>query len=178
MKQYKDYPYMIDTLGNVFRNGKTKPLKPDIDSRGYQRVTLCKEGVTNRFLVHRMVAEVYIPNPKNKTQINHIDNNPSNNHVTNLEWCTLSENMLHCHRQNRCTNLVASTIAATVTRQKMEKKFKLLLKDAFISIRYKALKSSTRSYITFACTCCGAHRELRSDSPLFKGEKFLCKNCV
>ncbi len=65
----------------------------------YCRVNLCdKYHRRKRFVVHRMVATMYIPNPENKPFINHIDWNKYNNNDWNLEWCTASENLLHSFR--------------------------------------------------------------------------------
>jgi len=61
----------------------------------YKRVVLCKNSKIERWFIHRLVAMAFIPNPDNKPQVNHIDNNQSNNRVENLEWCTHKENMQH-----------------------------------------------------------------------------------
>lgn len=93
--------YQISNLGrvkslNYHREGKDQILKSYIDTRegkGYYRVTLCKNGKTKRFQVHRLVAETFIPNPLNLPQINHKNEDKSLNVVENLEWCTAKYNM-------------------------------------------------------------------------------------
>lgn len=85
----KDFPnYRIDKIGNVFNSNGLK-LKPSISNTGYLRVSLSNNDVKHkRFLVHRLVAETFIPNPNNYPQVNHKDENKTNNCVENLEWCT------------------------------------------------------------------------------------------
>lgn len=78
-------------------NSKPKILKPDVTKDGYQRVTLCQNGRKWRKGVHRLVALTYIPTIEDKPLINHIDGNPSNNNVENLEWCDYSENLYHAY---------------------------------------------------------------------------------
>lgn len=102
IKNYKKL-YQISNLGNV-RN-KLKDKKINKDSKGYCRVTLSKNDKKKMFLVHRLVAIHFIKNPKNKLYINHIDNNPSNNKIWNLEWCTAYENTHHTINQGRRTGI-------------------------------------------------------------------------
>lgn len=88
--------YMIDFYGTVFSIKKGKILKQET-TRGYKRVTLSKNGKTKRYLVHRLVATVFLPNTLNKKYVNHKDGNKINNNVLNLEWVTASENEKHSY---------------------------------------------------------------------------------
>lgn len=83
------------------RKFKEKILKPEITIDGYLRVVLCDAGVKKRVFVHRLVAEAFIPNPNNFPVINHKDENPLNNSVENLEWCTVAYNNAYNHRHQR-----------------------------------------------------------------------------
>lgn len=71
---------------------KARMLKPAYDKYGYKTFWFTQDGRKQNIKIHRLVAQVFIPNPENKPCVNHIDNNPSNNHVDNLEWCTMQEN--------------------------------------------------------------------------------------
>ena len=93
MEQVKDYPnYSINNLGDVFNNKNGRTLKQTVRN-GYCGVYLYNEDGRKFFLVHRLVAETFIPNPNNFPEINHKDENPMNNRVDNLEWCTRVYNM-------------------------------------------------------------------------------------
>ena len=74
-------------------NGELRKLK--IHQSGYYHLGLTKDGKTKYRLVHRMVAQAFIPNPETKPQVNHIDGVKKNNNVSNLEWATHKENTMH-----------------------------------------------------------------------------------
>jgi hypothetical protein len=76
-------------------NRKGKQLRPSVDKYGYERVVLTKDGIRKTYSVHKLIALAFIPNPENKTTINHIDGNKRNNNVSNLEWATEKENQNH-----------------------------------------------------------------------------------
>lgn len=80
------------------RHWKGRTLKQKTDRRGYKRVTLWKNKREKDFLVHRLVCTAFHPNPENKPEVNHIDGNPSNNRVDNLEWVTSQENLMHAFK--------------------------------------------------------------------------------
>ena len=95
--------YEISNLGRVKSNNlkKEKILKFRITKTGYYRVMLQKNCFKKELLVHRLVAEAFIPNKENKKEVNHIDLNKSNNRVENLEWTTRSENIAHSYLNGR-----------------------------------------------------------------------------
>lgn len=85
--------YEIDTNGIVYSLKTNAPMKPWIDSGGYYELWLQKDGERVPRKPHRLVAQIFIPNPKNYPIINHKDENRLNNAVENLEWCTQKYNM-------------------------------------------------------------------------------------
>jgi len=95
MKRYRDTDYFVKEDGRVISTkfGKTKELKPSINKDGYYHVALSTNNIKKTFFVSRLVAECYHPNPNNLPEVEHIDCNKSNNHVSNLEWVTHSENI-------------------------------------------------------------------------------------
>lgn len=76
---------------------KGKLINPWDNSRGYLIVALSRDGKVIKHQIHRLVGLAFIPNPLNKPQINHVDGNPRNNRVTNLEWVTNGENTQHAY---------------------------------------------------------------------------------
>lgn len=95
IKEYEGV-YMISNKGGVKRIYKKHPngkhLNPIVDRDGYLRVSLSKNNIKRSYLVHRLVAEAFIPNINNFPVINHKDENKQNNQVDNLEWCTVKYN--------------------------------------------------------------------------------------
>lgn len=96
--------YMISDWGRVksyyHQLGKRKTpkyLKSFPMTNGYYIITLCKNSKHPSFLISRLVALHFIPNPENKEQVNHKDGVKMNNHYANLEWNTRSENMIHSY---------------------------------------------------------------------------------
>ena len=95
---HKDFPaYSVSTSGAVTNTKTGRTLRPELTQNGYYRVTLCCDGGKKRFLLHRLVAILYIENAENKPCVNHIDGDKANNSVSNLEWCTFSENERHSY---------------------------------------------------------------------------------
>lgn len=95
--------YEVSSSGQVrsmrYNNtSKIKILSQKTNRGGYQQVTLCSNGKTRTFSVHRLVAQAFLPNYSDDTQVNHIDCDKKNNAVSNLEMCTQQENMNHARR--------------------------------------------------------------------------------
>ena len=91
-------------LKNGYRKLKEIIMSPSNNSKGYQHVNLSKNKIKQIKLLHRLVAEAFIPNPDNLPCINHKDENPGNNVASNLEWCTYQYNNTYGNRLKKSTN--------------------------------------------------------------------------
>lgn len=98
MEEWKEIPgyeglYEVSNQGNVRNVRRNTLLRLSKTNNGYKRVFLCKNGIKTGFQVHRLVAQSFIPNPLNLPQVNHKDEDKTNNNVDNLEWCSAKYNI-------------------------------------------------------------------------------------
>jgi hypothetical protein len=171
--------YKISNLGNVQSLAKAdgragRILSQEVIKRNhtnYRRVTLSKDGKVKRFQVHRLVAHAFIPNPENKPQVNHIDNNGENNVYTNLEWCTGSENMIHSLKQGRLDTAITAKVTASVaqmallTKERHEqligKQFaNLVIEEIFLSETTEYSYNAKSICLLCECSCIKALTEV------------------
>ena len=95
-KSIKDFEdYSITDSGKVISYKYKQPriMKTWFQKSGYENIKLCKQNCTTHKLIHRLVAEAFIPNPMNLPEVNHKSKNKADNRVENLEWCTRLNNL-------------------------------------------------------------------------------------
>ena len=94
MRDIKNYEglYAVTSCGRVWSYKRQKFLKPGTDKNGYLIIGLCRDGQRKWYLIHRIVAETYIPNPNNLPEVDHIDNDKNHNYVNNLQWLSHKDN--------------------------------------------------------------------------------------
>lgn len=99
MEWRKIYDLEVSENGDV-RNPSRHKVSFYIDTIGYPTTTAKIDGFVRRqkVRIHRLVAMAFIDNPNNHKEVNHIDGNKANNNVSNLEWCTHSQNIFHAFR--------------------------------------------------------------------------------
>jgi hypothetical protein len=99
--QYKNTNYFVNELGQIkttnWKNAKIeRNMSPCINSSGYYQTVFVIDGNNKSVTIHRIIAEVFIPNPDKKPEVNHKNGNKLDNTVENLEWVTRKENIQHC----------------------------------------------------------------------------------
>jgi len=123
-EELKDLPgfnglYKVSKDGTVYslKSGELKALKGGNVRRGYRGVTLYHNGKAHLRLVHRAVAEAFLPNPDGLPHVNHKDFNKQNNSVDNLEWCKESENMRHLLQGGKHSRCLAPNIVLEIRQR-------------------------------------------------------------
>lgn len=103
--KYYENKYQVSTFGRVRNKVTRRILTHGLNRNGYHRVNLYDESGMKSKFVHRLVAQAFKPNPENKPQVNHIDEDKANNNVNNLEWMTAKENNNYGTRIERVSKI-------------------------------------------------------------------------
>lgn len=152
-RDIKDYEglYQVSNMGRVklffYKNtSRKKILKPVFNNYGYLHIKLCKDKKEKTVAIHILVAKTFIPNPENKPTVNHIDENKTNNTVSNLNWMNYKEQNLWGTRLERST-------------KKNKRKRKVICKttgEIFISVAEASKKYKLSD--ANICACCNGKR--------------------
>lgn len=114
--------------GEIKKKGRV--ISGNHGGKHYYQVFLFREGKGKTALVHRLVAEAFIPNPENNPQVNHKDGDKHNNKVTNLEWVTCSENQLHSFKTGLHPGNGEGNVNAKLTKEKVAEIRRLYVKGS------------------------------------------------
>ena len=128
MKDIRNYEniYAITEEGQVWSYKSNRFLSPTLLASGYLQVELYKNGKGKKFLVHRLVAEAFLPNPEELPQVNHISEIKTDNRVSNLCWMTAKDNDNHGTRNKR----IAKALAIPVYCVELDKKYESIAEAA------------------------------------------------
>ena len=102
--------YEVSNLGKVRNIKSGRILKPHLNHNGYLKHHLYKHNKLKELFLHRIIAIAFIDNPEEKPQVNHIDENKLNNDLSNLEWCTVRENLIHGTRTKRVAEKLSQKV--------------------------------------------------------------------
>lgn len=142
-KQIDGFPhYEVSDMGNIKSLYSGKLLKPKIDCGGYLQVCLHEDGKRFMKLVHRLVAEAFVPNPQGKPTVDHINMNKQDNRAVNLRWQTYKE-QLNNEDQNYKTNQYSEEA------KKLQKRFREANKNKIKQKQkeyYEANKEKLKEY--------------------------------
>ena len=150
--------YQVSNTGkvrslNYHLTGKTKILRPAKSKKGYLQLHLSKNGQVTNFKVHRIVADTFLSNPLNLTEINHKDENKTNNNVDNLEWCSREYNVNYGTRNQ--------TVSERLTnRTDLSKPVLQFTKTGVLVNEYQSTQEASRNGFTgsLVVRCCNGER--------------------
>ncbi len=168
--------YQVSNLGrvkslNYNKTSKSKILSPRKNKTRYLSVCLFKNKKCKAFYIHRLVAQAFIPNPNNYPCINHKDENPNNNNVDNLEWCTHKYNMNYGTKLERQSEKMKGINVGSKSAS-ARKVICVTTGEMFDCIKEASEKTGvSRANI---CECCKGKRKSAGNHPITK-EKLVWK---
>ena len=147
--------YMVSDAGIITSliGGGKKILKDQPSAEGYRKITLSVARRPRIFMVHKLVASEFVPNPEGKNLVRHIDGNKQNNHASNLRWLTSSEMMQEDWQSGKRTMSDAQREALKRPRKKKEKTKKVRM------VRHIATQDLYDT-ITNACKALGLNKDV------------------
>ena len=165
--------FSVSNLGNV-RNEKTGSiLKQYVNKRKYCLISLsCDNWKTRKtYRVHRLVAEAFIPNPNNHPYINHKDENPSNNRVDNLEWCTPQYNATYGHAHEKHMKTILDKYGKYHLKKTV---LQYTLNGVFVR-EYDSIASASQEtdipISSISSSCCNTKTQAKGFIFVFKGDE-------
>ena len=138
--------YTILENGRIYRTKNNREVKQIKDKDGYLQVRLSVNNIQQTVKMHRLVAKIYIPNPNNNPQVNHKNENKSDNRIENLEWVTAKQNVMHSRQK----------IYHDSIKHRMKPVMQFSLKGSFIK-EYESVNSAAKivgasgSHIAYCC---------------------------
>lgn len=142
--------YQVSNYGRVksLNYGKEKILKPFDNGKGYLNVELCNDGKGRKFKIHRLVAHMFLSDSYFEgAEVNHIDENKTNNHVSNLEWCDRKYNTNYGTRNTRQSNTMKGKTGRLIARYNFNRE----LIDIMYAVDFQKLFNFNQSDISKCC---------------------------
>lgn len=141
--QFEDL-YEVSNIGNIRHKGKTEYKKISFDPNGYPYSSFSKNGKGKRLQIHRLVALAFIPNTDNKQFVDHIDQDKSNNRVSNLRWASRSENYMN-RTKYKCNKSGYKGVFFSKSKNKYRAEIRLNKKSIFIGY-YESKEEAAIAY--------------------------------
>lgn len=155
---YED-KYRVSNLGRAYscKYKKIMKLHDNGTGKGYKYIWGCRNGVKEKLYIHILVAQAFIPNPDNLPEVNHKDENPHNNCVDNLEWCT--------HKQN-CEYSNNKSIVMYTFDWDYEREFESMQEiEKELGVRWQSVSACCRGQHKYAKTKDGVKHRFRYKEP-------------